>query len=235
MLIWYLQSAWRTRAWELDRARRQMPPPIEWSWLGGRSFLRSSFTKLSPVSISGSDLVSSRKDFLISCIFSPWFWVCFLIVFVCLFGGFVSVFPLFICEALWRRIDWIYGRWVWPRWAKLVFLGIIERTFLNRLAHHLQLHKDHFRDTAVHFNSPETMKSKVCCPVCRWSQYQTWQNITSMCCLWAFTSGRRMGKFHLFFPCSQRVGADSLKLAQSEMAELAKVRIPDGKKGHGKC
>lgn len=42
-----------------------------------------------------------------------------------------------------------------------------------------------------------------------------------------------MSKFHLLFPCSQRVGAASLKLAQSEMAELAKVRIPDGKEGHG--
>lgn len=60
-------------------------------------------------------------------------------LFVCLFAGFVSGFPLFICEALWRGIDWIYGRWVLPSRTKLVFPGIIERTFLNRLAHHLQL------------------------------------------------------------------------------------------------
>lgn len=45
------------------------------------------------------------------------------------------------------------------RRVKLGVLGIMERTFLNRLPHHLQLYKDHFRDPAVHFDSPEAVKS----------------------------------------------------------------------------
>lgn len=164
--------------------------------------------------------------------FSPWLWVWFLLfLFICLFVGFVSVFPSFICEALWRRIDWFYGTWVWPRWAKLIFLGIIERAFLNRLAHHLELHKDHFRDPAVHFNSPETVESKGCCPVCRWPQYETWQNMTSMCCLWVFTSGRRVSIFHLFFSCSQRVGAASLKCSSQWNSWAGKSENPWWKGG----
>lgn len=43
--------------------------------------------------------------------------------------------------------------------AKSVVLGIMERTFLNRLAYYLQLYKDHFRDPATCFDSPETLKS----------------------------------------------------------------------------
>lgn len=43
--------------------------------------------------------------------------------------------------------------------SKSVVLGITERTFLNKLAHHLQLYKDHFRDLAVRFDSPEAVKS----------------------------------------------------------------------------
>lgn len=45
------------------------------------------------------------------------------------------------------------------RRAKSIVLGIMERTFLNRLSHHLQLCKDNFRDPAAHVNSPETVKS----------------------------------------------------------------------------
>lgn len=35
----------------------------------------------------------------------------------------------------------------------------MERTLLNRLSHHLQLCKDHLRDPAIRFGSPETVKS----------------------------------------------------------------------------
>ena len=45
------------------------------------------------------------------------------------------------------------------RRAKSVVLGIMERAFLNRLSRRLQLCKDHFRDPAVRFDSPESVKS----------------------------------------------------------------------------
>lgn len=175
---WYLQSAWRTRAWELDRARGQMPPPAEWCWLGGRSFLRSSFTKLSPMSVSGSDLISLRKDFLLSCVFSPWFWVCFLLLlFVCLF-----VWGLCFCFSfvyLWSimmkdRLDlWEMGLaqvskagFSWYYWKDLS-----KKTGSSSAAAQGSLVQiSHIRDPALHFNSPETVKSKGCCPVCRWPQ-----------------------------------------------------------------
>lgn len=90
----------------------------------------------------------------------------------------------------------------------------MEKTSLNRLAHHLQLYKDHFRDSAVHFEE---------CQSCRWPQsVMIWYHQHMLLGNFHQWETRDTYSSHVVRQFVQLL----LRVTQSEMAGLSKMRIP---------